>query len=58
MLPQKDHQIFFSYVSDDRERVLPFYDSLTKIGFNVWMDFVNFFKVSINILLGNGIIPI
>jgi TIR domain/Protein of unknown function (DUF3298) len=30
--------IFISYATPDRDRVLPFYNHLTSLGFNVWMD--------------------
>ena len=30
--------IFLSYASQDRDRVLPFYDHLKSAGLNVWMD--------------------
>lgn len=31
-------QIFISYASPDKNRVIPFYDALKNKGFNVWMD--------------------
>lgn len=33
------HQIFISYATPDRERVLPFYNHLNAAGFVTWMDF-------------------
>ncbi|MDP1776259.1 MAG: toll/interleukin-1 receptor domain-containing protein, partial [Moraxellaceae bacterium] len=38
MIAEETPQIFISYASPDRGRVLPFYDALEKDGLNVWMD--------------------
>jgi hypothetical protein len=33
--------IFISYASEDQQKVLPFYEGLTSMGLNVWMDCKN-----------------
>lgn len=38
MMHQEENQIFISYATPDRERVLPYVTWLTQQGFNVWMD--------------------
>lgn len=37
-MTHEHHQIFLSYASPDKDRVMPFYESLRLQGFNVWID--------------------
>src|SRR5258706_13604580 len=34
-----NEMIFISYASPDRERIVPYYDSLNARGYDVWMDY-------------------